>query len=274
MAAPLDLRSRTIGPALADLVRDARRLIGWSQRELAARAETSQTMIWRIETGHAEHLDVAVIEHILAALGMRPRLEVQARHLEDRRRQQDLVHAILNPYVDRRLRRDRWLTRSEAQVGEPDPRGWIDTLAFRPADRALLVEETKTDIPDMGGLQRQLSSYERAAWAAAQRLGWRPRTVHVLVVCLDTGALRARLADNREGLSIAFPGLVDDALAWLSDPQRTAPQGWTIALADPASRSARWLRAARRVSRVPAPYADYADAARALVLRGARRRAG
>lgn len=264
MTSTIDLRGSTLSPALADLVRESRHLAGWSQRELAARAGTSQATIWRIETARSGHLDVAVVERVLVALGVRTRLTIDARHLDDRRRQQDFGHARLNPYVERRLVRDGWLTATEVQIGDPEPRGWIDTLAFRPADRALLVEETKTEIPDAGGLQRSLAFYERASWAVARRLGWHARTVHVLVVCLDTAAMRARLADNRGWLGSTFRGLVDDTQAWLRDPSRPAPTGWTLALADPASRSALWLGGARRERRTPAPYRDYADAIRVL----------
>ena len=86
------------------------------------------------------------------------------------------VHAQVNGTVARRLERCGWRTATEVlDRRRTTPRGWIDLLAFREADRALLVEETKTDIPDMGGLQRSVAFYERTALSAARRLGWRPR---------------------------------------------------------------------------------------------------
>ncbi|HEU0244618.1 MAG TPA: helix-turn-helix transcriptional regulator [Candidatus Limnocylindrales bacterium] len=267
MTARIDLRSRALGIVVADAIREARTLVGWSQRELAARAGTSQATVWRIETDRAGRLDARVVERILAALGLRPTLELNDRHLEDRRRQRDLVHAILNPQVDRRLRRAGWQTRTEVQIGDPEPRGWIDTLAYREADHALLVEETKTDLPDMGALQRTLTFYDRAAWATARRFGWHPRSVHVLVVCLDTTVVRQRLAANRTGLATAFPGRADAMHDWLRDPSAPPPRGWTLTLTDPASRSARWLRAGIADRRLPAPYEDYASAARTLPAR-------
>ncbi|HEX5827644.1 MAG TPA: helix-turn-helix transcriptional regulator [Candidatus Limnocylindrales bacterium] len=221
MTTRFDLRDQTLGAAVGATVREARALIGWSQRELAARAGTSQATVWRIETDRAGRLDARVVDAVLRALGLRATLEVDGRHLDDRRRQRDRVHAVL-------------------------------------------VEETKTDLPDIGGLQRAMSFYRRTAWDAARAMGWRPRTAHVLVVCLDSSAMRRRLADNRGAISSAFPARVDVTLAWLRDPSAPPPQGWTIALADPATRPTRWLRAALGTRRSPAPYEHYADAVRRL----------
>ena len=65
-------------------------------------------MVWRIESGRAAHLDLAVTEQVPMALGVRALLTVEARHLVDRRRQRDGVHAHLNGYVARRLSRLGW----------------------------------------------------------------------------------------------------------------------------------------------------------------------
>ena len=54
----LELGRRGFMPQLADVVSEARRLIGWSQRELAHRAQTSQATIWRMERGRSERLDL------------------------------------------------------------------------------------------------------------------------------------------------------------------------------------------------------------------------
>ncbi len=268
----VDLRHRTLGPALAELIRDARMLIGWTQRELAHRSRTSQATIWRLETNQPGRLDLRVVERVLAALGMHGSLGMEARHLADRRRQRDAVHARLTGYVARRLERQGWLTATEVPIGEDAPRGWIDLLAYRPADRSLLIEESKSDLPDLGGLQRRLSFYDREAWAAARGLGWRPARGSVLVVALDSVTMVERLAENRDLVSRAFPASIDHLRAWLRDVDAPPPHGWAIALADPASGGARWLRSVdgnRR--RHSPPYTGYADAARRLRAGRARR---
>jgi hypothetical protein len=166
-----------------------------------------------------------------------------------------------------RVTRWAWIPALEALIGVERPRGWIDLLAFRPVDRALLVEETKTDIPDMGALQRSLAFYEKEAVAVARGYGWDPLTVNVLVVALDSETIARRLADNRDLVRLAFPAPVPDVLRWLEDPNAPRPRGWAIGTCDPASRRAAWLRPTTLGSRrTPPAYANYADAASRLLL--------
>jgi len=261
----LELGDGTLVRQIGASIRDARILIGWSQRELADRAGTSQPVICRLELGKARAIDLLVVQRILAALGMRGHLELDTRHLADRRRQRDAVHARLSGFVARRLERAGWLTATEVPIGDEVPRGWIDLLAFRPADRALLVEESKTDIPDMGGLQRSLAFYDREAWACAAALGWRPSRSAAIVIALDSRAVAQRLSDNRDLVDRAFRSDAAELSAWLDDPGRSMPAAWTIAMCDPATRSGNWLRSADPgARRGPPRYVDYADAARRL----------
>ena len=183
-----------------------------------------------------------MVERVLTALGIRAALDLDARHLDDRRRQRDAVHARVTGAVARHLERDGWLTATEVPLGDGVPRGWIDLLAYRPTDRALLVEESKTEILDLGALQRSLSFYEREAWRAAQRLGWQPTKASVLCAVLDTDAVARRLVDNRDIVSRAFPASVAAMAAWLRDPSAPAPEGWTLGMVDPAVRGRSWLR--------------------------------
>ena len=223
----VDLARRSLPPDLGDLIREARLLVGGSQRQLAAAAGTSQPTISRIERGQATVLDLAVVARVLEALGMRATLHVDARHLADRRRQRDAVHAWVNGYLARRLDRLGWLTGTEARIGREAPRGWIDLVAYRPADRSMFIDETKTDLPDVGGLQRSLSFYERAAWDVARERGWAPRRIVVAAIMLDSEAIAGRVAANRDLLRNAFPGDVAALSAWLRDASQVPPRGWT-----------------------------------------------
>jgi hypothetical protein len=80
-------------------------------------------------------------------------------------------------------REEGWRVATEVPIGDPAPRGWIDLLAFRPADGSGLVGEMKGDLRDLGELQRQVSFYTRAAagppgrWAdsSGRRPSW-PRS--------------------------------------------------------------------------------------------------
>jgi Helix-turn-helix domain len=264
--ATVELTGAALGPWLATLLRQSRPLFGISQAELARRADTSEATVWRLENGKADHVDLAVVERVLAVLGLRGSLSVRGRHLDDRARQLDGVHAVCNGYGGRRLRRFGWATVLEAMIGRDRPRGWIDLLGYRAADRALLVDETKTDLPDMGGLQRSIAFYEREAPYVARDLGWDARSVTVMVLALDTGAVARRLADNRSIIGQVFPGDVRALDAWIRDPRAPRPRDWTIAMIDPASRGDAWLRQPilGSVRRRPT-YAGYADAAARLL---------
>ena len=258
---------------LAKVIRDARRLVGWSQAELASRAGASQAALSRLETGRNASLDLDSAGRFLAALGMTGDLTIRDMHLRDRERQADAVHSVMNGFIARRLERLLWLPVLEVQIGDLVPRGWIDLVAYREADRSLLVEETKSDIPDMGGLQRTVSFYQSMAWQVARGLGWRPTRVAVLVVVLDSETVAGRLADNRETVTRAFPERPGDFAAWLSDPGKPAPRRWALGTCDPASRERVWLRPTTLGSRRrPPAYRDYADAAARLVDRRGNRR--
>ena len=268
MHARVNVHHPGLTPQVAAVIREARALAGWSQRELAARAQTSQATVSRIEREQAPEPDLLVIERILAALGIRVTLDLSGRHLEDRRRQSDFVHAVTAGFVGRHFRRDAWLTANEVQIGETVPRGWIDLLAYREEDASLIVEETKSDILDAGGLLRQVGFYEREALNAAHRLGWRAERATVLVVALDTEAVARRIHANRELLASAFPVSPRELAAWIHDPAKPRPSGWTLATADPRDRGAVWLGStALGERRRPAAFLDYADAARILNAR-------
>lgn len=261
---------RSFAAQLADAVRDTRRLIGWTQRELADRALTSHTTIWRIERGQASHIDLLVVERVLHHLGLRATLSIarNPRHLDDRRRQADGVHARIVGHVARRLERSGWLTSLEVPLGEGVPRGWIDLLAYREADDALLVDEAKTDLPDMGALGRSLGFYARSASEAAHALGWRPRRLALPVTALDSAAFAERLADNRSLVARMLPAPVPELARWLADPRCAQPLGWGLGMVDPATRGPLWLRPTMLGSRRrPAAYTDYADAAARLRAR-------
>lgn len=267
------LGSRSLAIRLGELVRDARRLAGWTQSELARRAAANQTAISRLERGVAQPLDLLIVEGVLDALGFRASLDIEGRHLADRRRQREPVHARINGFLASTLERRGFRTAMEVQVGDPSPRGWIDLLAFRPIDRALIIDETKGDLPDVGAFQRSLGFDERNAREVANRLGWSPTRIVVLGTMLDSATIATRLAENRELIARAFPSPVGRLLAWIDDPRAPAPFGWTLATCDPESRSQAWLRPpVLGASRRPVAYADYADAAAHFRRVGRRRR--
>jgi len=256
-----------IGRAIADV----RRALRWSQAELAARAGVSQAWISRVEGGKLEQLTIAGSARILAAMGARLSIDVDAPYLGDRRQQQDPAHARLSARVALLLRRAGWSVETEVEIGGDRSRGWIDILAFHPSSRVLLVIELKTEIRDLGAIGRAVGWYEREAWTAARRFGWRPSSVVSWLSLLATEANDLRAAQNREALSAEFPARARE-LAGLVDGSAASVSGRRgVAMVDPRSRRAAWIRPLRIDGRrSPAPYEDYADFMR--TVEGARRR--
>lgn len=267
------LQAGLLPSVIGSLIREARETIGWSQDELAERAGASQTRIWRMERGDANAFDLGTLDRVLAALGLRSTLEVEGRHLGDRDDQRDRVHAALAAALAGRLRRAGWIVESEVPTGAHAPTGWIDLVAFREQDAALLIIEIKADLPDIGGLQRQVSWYEREAPYVARRLGWRPERIVVAVVCLDTASIATRLREHRELLAAAFPADARAFAAWLSGPAAPFDGRRTLVVSDLAPHRGLALSASALQGARSAPaYADYADAAALLNRR--RRPAG
>jgi transcriptional regulator with XRE-family HTH domain len=168
--AVIRLMLRDIGAA----VLSARTARGWSQRRLGTEAGISQTMISAIERAALPDLPLPTAISVLLAAD----IEFELRLVPPQRARpivRDRAHARCVAYVARRLARAGFRVATEVEIGQGRWRGFIDVLAYHPLHRLLLVIEVKTEIVDVGGIDRQLGSYERAAWQAARGLGWRPR---------------------------------------------------------------------------------------------------
>jgi len=260
----LPLPDRQLGRLIGRTAREVRESVGWSQRELERRTGHSQSKIARMESGQLRHLDLGLADDVLRELGVRVRLTTPELAISDRVRQRDRVHAWCCGSVGRRLKDLSWNVRHEVEVGEGQAKGWIDLLAYRDVDGALFCPEVKTEIHDAGAIQRTLAWYERQAWAAARRFGWRPRRLVAALLVLCTEANDARSSENRALFAQSFPGDAASVLRWLGDPAEPLPPR-TIAMIDPHSRRRDWLRPTRSNGRrSPAPYRDYAEAASTL----------
>ncbi len=256
----MSVSGRALRIDVARAVRDVRLALGWSQRELARRAEIAQSTVCRVERATLEDLTFDTAALILDVLGVRASVDLRAPFIADHGRQRDRGHSRCVAYVARRLRRLGWTVATEVEIVTGSSHGWIDLLAYRPDDGLLLIIEVKTELGDIGLLQRQVSWYERAAWDAARREGWQPRRAISAVLMLATQSSFGRIGDNRALLRESFPMSARDldlALTGGGDG-RSRPRG--MALIDPYNRSCRWLLATPLAGRVhPPAYADYAD---------------
>jgi hypothetical protein len=124
----------------------------------------------------------------------------------------------------------------------------------------LLIIEVKTRLDDLGGLQRQLGWYERRALTTARTLGWAPQRISTWLVCLASAEVDGVLDRQRDLFAHGFPARARDMLG-LASGGPWHRRG--IALLDPSSHRKDWLIRTRLDGRrSPAPYRDYADAAR------------
>ena len=254
--------------AVGQVLGDARRIIGWSQRELARRSSVSQSAVSRLERGRPCGLELEALDRIASALGGTLRVGFDAPFLADRARQLDSVHARCIAHVATRLRRLGWELATEVEIDGRYGPGWIDVLAFHELSGVMLVVEIKTEIRDIGRIQRTLGWYEHRAWLAARQRGWRVRRSHAALLLLATDVVDARLRENRAIVDVAFPGRAADLVAIANDPGPAAVGPPSIAMIDPLSRRDDWLRPTRLDGRrVRAPYEDYAGAARRMMSR-------
>jgi transcriptional regulator with XRE-family HTH domain len=253
-----------IGREFGLAIRSSRIEVGWSQRELAERLDVSQAAISRLEAGTGPYLDGRLASAALDFLGIRMQLDGATLGLAGRREQRDLVHARCCGHVVRRLSRSGWEVQQEVEIGTGRYRGWIDVLAYRPTDRSLLCGEIKTEIDDVGRIQRTLTWYERDAWDAARRLSWRPLNVCSALFLLCSTENDARTRGNKEILGQAFPGRARELGSWIVTPGAAVPPR-ALAMIDPRSVRAEWLRPTTSDGRrSPAPYANYRAAAAAM----------
>lgn len=110
----------------------------------------------------------------------------------------------------------------------------------------------KTEIHDVGQIERTLAWYGRQAWVAASKLGWRARGVRSWLIVLATAENESRLGTNRDALAQTFPARGSAML------DGGSAQG--IALIDPRSKRREWLmRSHVDGRRAVAPYLDYRD---------------
>ena len=250
--------------AIALAVRNLRTTIGWSQRELGRRAGVSQSMVCLVELGSLPDLTLSTVAALVGAMGGRLVVDIDAPYLGDRERQRDPAHAALSAHIIGRLRRAGWDVRTEVEVGGDRSRGWIDVLAVHRVSGVLLVIEIKTEIRDLGQIERSLGWYEREAWAAARRMGWRPSRVLGCLLLLATDANDARVDANRTSIQAGFPLRARDLAPIVAGEAAPREQGRAIAMVDPRSRRRAWCGALRLDGRrSPAPYLDYASFMRA-----------
>lgn len=239
------------------IIRRARRARRATQARVALGAGVSQSEVSRVERGLRPGVRLRTIADICDVLEIDLALRGTSafhsgRRAHDPDRQQDAAHARCSAHVRRRLR--TWIVEQEVEVRLGSARGFIDVLAFRSG--TLLIGEIKTEIRDIGELQRTLNWYRAAAMDLAGARRWTVDRVLSCVFVLATVANDERIAANRLILEQSFP-LRHRAVAGFLNGEGG---GSGLVLIDPARRQRDWLiSAAVDGRRSLAPYRDYRD---------------
>jgi transcriptional regulator with XRE-family HTH domain len=249
----------------------AREALGCSSRELALRCGISRTHLNEFERGVAslspELLDRLAIElDVEIVLRLRRPVPID----EASRVSGDVVHARCVSVTRRQLERAGYECRTEEAISLRGSYGWIDLLGFDARTRRLIVVEVKTELRDLGRLDRQVESYARTCLEAAARHGWHPAEILVVVVVLATTEVDAFISVNRTHLASSYPVRGMAAVGTILDG---APiTGRALILIDP-TRIGRRIFTSSRVDgrKTEAPFRDYADCAQRLAERASSR---
>jgi transcriptional regulator with XRE-family HTH domain len=269
MAMPeLDAVTRRLIDEVGATVKQARLARHWSQRRLARASGLDHSVIGRIERGQMPQLSFRTAGRVLQALAVEPHLRLIAPRIAEPAIR-DRAHARCVGMVARRLERAGFAVVTEAEVGTGRWRGFIDVVAMHPAQRLLLAIEVKTELRDIGEVDRQLGTYVEAVWAVATANAWRPRGVTGILLLLATTETDRRLQEHRAYVDRAFQ-LRARNLADIADgSSRSLPARGVrgLAMVDPGSRRRQWLMpTAMDGRRTAAPYTD-----RGAFLAGVRR---
>jgi transcriptional regulator with XRE-family HTH domain len=221
-------------------VRDTRRAIGWTQAHLGDRVGVSQASVSRFESGDIDRLTLGEVGRLLDVLAVRADLALTKPHIVSSPLQRDAAHARCVAYAAGRLRAMGWDVRLEVEIQGVQSHGWIDVLACHGDSRAAFVGEVKTELADIGAVQRQLGWYTRSAREAGRSLGWQIDALASGLLVLATDANEARLTENRDLIREAFPIRASQLVDWLAVPT-DHPAAPAVALIDPRSRRQRWL---------------------------------
>src|SRR4051794_26659259 len=191
---------------------------GLRQADIARLAAVSTSTISRIERGHIGPVSVGTLSKVARVLELTLDHRVWSR-AGDLDRPLNARHAAFVEALLERLGRLGWIARPEVSFNEAGERGFIDILAWRPADRALLVTEVKTEIVDVGELLGTLDRKRRLGPLIGARLGWAPAGEGaVLLVVGESRTNRRRAAMHAATLRAALPDDGRSVPAYLRRP--------------------------------------------------------
>lgn len=181
-------------------------------------AGVSRSFVSKVECGRISHSDLGRLEAVCRALGAELDVRVRWRG-EGLDRLLDEAHAGLVDRTVQALRADGWECALEVTFNDYGDRGAIDILAWHAADRALLVVEVKSVVPDAQATLAPLDRKVRVARKLARERGWDASTVSRLLVVAEGTTNRRRVARFSALFDAALPQRGVTIRSWLEQPR-------------------------------------------------------
>ncbi|MGI8828572.1 MAG: hypothetical protein ACR2I5_02200 [Candidatus Limnocylindria bacterium] len=233
--------------AAARLFRLARVRRDLRQVDVSDESGLSRTSIANHELGHIEDATVRALRQHAEALGLTLEITMRGPTGEI---VNDEEHALATQWVKRQLEPIGWTTDAEASFSIYGERGRIDLLGWYAQRRIVLIDEQKTDLPDVQDLLGTLDVKERLARQIARERGWDADSVAVLLVITRTNR-NLRTVKRFEAMFSRFNLRGADAVRWLRDPHGSARL--LIFVPPSAVGRAAWRNGRQRVRRKPSP---------------------
>jgi transcriptional regulator with XRE-family HTH domain len=191
----------------------------WRQKDLAARAKVSPTMIVRIEHGRLAGVPLGTIRRVAEALDAR--LDTIVRWQGgDLGRLINARHAAMHEAMARMFETlADWHAEPEVSFSIYGERGIIDILAWHPTRRVLLVIELKTELVDINDLMGSVDRKRRLAAEIAKERGWNPSSISTWVVLANGRTNRRGLSNHEKVLRTKFPDDGRTIRGWLRNPE-------------------------------------------------------
>ncbi len=191
----------------------------WRQKDLAAKARVSRTMIGRIEHGRLTGLPLGLIRRVAHALDAR--LDVVVRWQGgDLGRLINVRHSAMHEAMARMFRSlDGWTAEPEVSFSIYGERGVIDIVAWHSTYRSLVVIELKTELVEITELMGSLDRKRRLAAAIANDRGWDPMATSAWVVLAESRTNRRAVSGHETVLRAKFPADGRTMRGWLRRPR-------------------------------------------------------
>ena len=192
---------------------------GMTQAQLGRAAGVSQPLVSLIERGHLGSVSLRTMRRVFAVVDASCDIRMSWRGgaLD---RLLDEAHAGLVMRRAAALHDSGWSVAVEATYSVYGERGSIDVFGARAAERAVTVEEVKSDLTSLEALGRKTDEKIRLVRArlCRERFGFAPTAVGRILVLPDTATARRQVRRLAPALDTMFPARNWEIRRWQRAP--------------------------------------------------------